>query len=173
MKQDEYKIATRRLRKKVFKGEELSDIDNLFADILIESFVSEKIQSNTALMKVRRTWDVIVYDSLVKFEEFYKNNKNEDKNVLLKEIFILQSKLDKEGDFSYLKDEVSKYYRDVFMTNDSEEKIFFNSKKIEIIFSFVNNTIFLRKGNVLYTRDIDIKELDVFPSRTLKHQCIG
>jgi len=170
------------LRTKIYKNEKLTKSDRVFAKLYIKQFISDNIIDDGSKLKYKRTWNIRTFDALVLFKETLskkdiKNYTENDRTIyILKAIFKLNQSLTKDIDKNYesLVEDVSSYYKDCFMNNTTKEKVLFKSKNRELIVYFESNLIVLKdiKNKKVYTRDIQLNELQIFPNPRLAQQYI-
>ena len=171
------------LRRKVFKNEEFTQSERIFAKYFIEQVISEKTLIKPDTLNTDRPWDIKLFWALNNFKRKIRDIKNREDDInmipTLHQIFVLQSYIEKTKDYSWLEDAVSKYYKDCFIKNRKSnvipDIILFESNKMTIKCSFVGNsvTLFDKKKKETYTRDIELSELVIFPNSRLKQQYIG
>jgi len=171
-----------KIKTKIYLMNELSKSDKIFAKWYIKSFISDNVVSDGNKLKYQRVWNIRTYSALTDFKNTLTSNKvktlTEDERMIyiLKAIFKLNQSLvkDKKGNYDSLVEDVSKYYRECFMSNNTKKKVLFKSSSIKLTVSFKNNLIVLedRLNNKIYKRDILLEELNIFPNPRLASQYI-
>ncbi len=117
------KHSIQRIEVKFYKGEKLNKLDIKLIKYYIGMFIPEKNILNPSLIKIRRTWDIKVYQTLVDFKETMSNQPSNNYNdydtivYVFQAVLKLRRVLDKEieNEFQYLAEDVAAYYRECFM----------------------------------------------------------
>lgn len=141
------------------KKMEFSDNLKLFAKLLIDSYyelIEKRVKSPT------RTWNIKLYNLENDFYAYAKNLS--DPLFLLKKIFLIQA--EEKRNVSWLMEEITAYVKKEIVTPTDEynNKVLFNSKKIMIMVSLSNKQLVLiiKEEKTHYERPFELKELPIF-----------
>jgi hypothetical protein len=166
-----------RLRTAVFKNNSLSKSEIDMAKIFLKKTFGDNILTSKGKFKTPSTWNIKLYshylvlqDMLYSFdiERIFNIDEQNKLIAIVKQAFIMKSIISDNDEKKYfaVREETIKYFKEAIFQKNPHGKFIYKSNKMSIRVSFKQKTVSIKeyKTGTIYIKDIDLDELDLFPT---------